>query len=122
MTFEFGPRVRLRARAQFVAVQDNGRRVASRYLTMLAIPNDAGHDRLGIIASRRLGGAVVRNRAKRRVRDIFRRLDPVGSVASGERTLDLVVIPRREVASAPMADLEKEFAAGLRKLRQTRTT
>jgi ribonuclease P protein component len=136
MTLRFGPGVRLRARAQFVAVQSTGRRVASRYLTMLALPNEAGYDRLGIIASRRLGGAVVRNRAKRRVREIFRRLDPLGANApaphganasgppgaatNAPRTLDLVVIPRREVASAPFADLEKEFAAGLRKLRQTR--
>jgi len=122
MTLEFGSRVRLRARAQFVAVQDNGRRVASRHLTMLAIPNDAGHDRLGIIASRRLGGAVLRNRAKRRVREIFRRLDPLGTNASGVRALDLVVIPRREAVSAPFADLEKEFTAGLRKLRQMRAS
>jgi RNase P protein component len=135
MTLRFGRGVRLRARAEFLAVQENGRRVASRYLTMLALPNEAGYDRLGIIASRRLGGAVVRNRAKRRVREIFRRLDPLGAHANAPhgadasgppgatkapRTFDLVVIPRREVASAPFADLEKEFAAGLRKLRQTR--
>jgi len=120
MTLRFGRGVRLRARAEFLAVQENGRRVASRYLTMLALPNEAGYDRLGIIASRRLGGAVVRNRAKRRVREIFRRLDPLGANANAPRTFDLVIIPRREVASAPFADLEKEFAAGLRKLRQTR--
>ena len=120
MTLRFGRGVRLRARSEFLAVQENGRRVASRYLTMLALPNEAGYDRLGIIASRRLGGAVVRNRAKRRVREIFRRLDPLGANANAPRTFDLVIIPRREVASAPFADLEKEFAAGLRKLRQTR--
>ncbi len=120
MTLTFGPRLRLRARGQFVAVQNNGRRVALRYLTMLALPNEAGHDRLGIIASRRLGGAVVRNRAKRRVREIFRRLDPQGVAPGGVRTFDLVVIPKRELASAPFGDLEKEFLAGLRKLRQVR--
>lgn len=40
---------------------------------LYTIPNTLGHPRLGITASRKVGDAVVRNRAKRRVRDIFRR-------------------------------------------------
>src|SRR6188768_2536808 len=50
--------VRLRVRAEFSLVQDQGRRVATRYLTLLAMPNSLNRDRLGIIASRRLGGAI----------------------------------------------------------------
>lgn len=45
--------------------------------------NDAGHPRLGLTASRRVGGAVVRNRLRRRVREHYRqhvRLDRLPAV------------------------------------------
>jgi ribonuclease P protein component len=112
--------VRLRVRAEFSLVQDQGRRVATRYLTLLAMPNSLNRDRLGIIASRRLGGAVLRNRAKRRVREIFRRQEPDAIVGRGLRSLDLVVIPRREVATIPFNVLEEDFRTALGRLDRAR--
>jgi ribonuclease P protein component len=82
-------------------------------MTVLAQPGRASRDRLGIIASRRLGGAVVRNRAKRRLREIFRRQD-----AASSAPLDLVVIPRRELVSAPFPDVIADFQAAIRRLRR----
>ena len=73
MSEAFRSAARLRSRGEFVAVQKSGRRVAGRFLTLLAQPNDHGCDRVGILAARRVGNAVVRTRAKRRVREIFRR-------------------------------------------------
>jgi ribonuclease P protein component len=90
--------------------------VSSRYLTLLGVANDLGRDRLGIIASRRVGDAVTRNRAKRRLREIFRRGEP-DVIAPGTPSLDIVAIARRELASAPFADVRADFHAGLRKLK-----
>jgi ribonuclease P protein component len=118
MPLTFGPGVRLRARPEFMAVQQHGRRVATRYLTLLGSPNTLGRDRLGIIASRRMGGAVVRNRVKRRIREIFRQRE----ANADPRTLDLVVIPRREVATAPIAVIAAEFVSALGRLRRTRAS
>ena len=114
MSQSFGRHVRLRSRAEFVAVQERGRRVASRHMTLLALPNTHGVDRLGVVASRRLGGAVLRNRAKRRVREVFRVGEPGRPVP---HPLDIVVIPRREVTTIVFAELQSEFDAALRKLR-----
>lgn len=83
-------------------------------MTLLALPNTHGVDRLGIIASRRLGGAVLRNAAKRRIREMFRLADPS---APAPRAFDIVVIPRREVVKNTFADLQIEFNAALRKVR-----
>jgi ribonuclease P protein component len=116
MSFRFPREGRLRTRAEFVAVQERGRRVATRYITLLGLPNDRGRDRLGLIASRRLGGAVTRTRAKRRLRELFR-LEESDTVADGQRALDIVAIPRRELASAPHDQLRADFRAALRKLR-----
>lgn len=78
---------------------------------MLAAPNRTGTTRLGIVASKKLGDAVHRNRAKRLIRDVFRRNV---RVADGP-ALDLVVIPRRELFEAPFATLENDFRTVLRR-------
>lgn len=120
MPLRFGPRVRLRARGEFSLVQKQGRRVATTYMTVLALPNSLDCDRLGIIASRRLGGAVMRNLAKRRVREVFRRMEPALSAARGIRSLDVVVIPRRELTTAPFATIESDLASALGRLDRAR--
>ena len=116
MAEPFPANSRLRHRGEFTAVQTGGRRVAARFVTLLATPNALGHDRLGIIASRRLGGAVMRNRAKRRVRELFRHRPIDATMAS----LDIVAIPRREAVEAPFVMLEHDFQSALRKLRSRR--
>ena len=120
MSLTFGPSVRLRSRAEFTAVQDQGRRVATRYMILIGRPNTLDADRLGIIASRRFGGAVMRNRAKRRFREIFRRQAPDAAKARGDQPLDLVAIPRRDMLQAPLTVVEADFRAALRKLRGAR--
>ncbi len=120
MSLRLGPRVRLRARGEFTLVQKQGRRVATTYMTVLALPNSLDSDRLGIIASRRLGGAVTRNLAKRRLREIFRQHHPDTAVARGLRALDLVVIPRRELVTASFALVASDFFGALGRLDRAR--
>ena len=122
MPLTHGPDARLLSRDEFTAVQQHGRRVATRTLTLLAIPNTLGRDRLGIVASRRMGGAVTRNRAKRRIREIFRQRDRSARAADGRRALDLVVIARRESASAPFTEVEKELVTAIGRLRTPRVS
>lgn len=116
MSTRFRPDVRLRRRPEFLAVQQDGRRVSGRFVTVLARPNAVAHDRLGVIASRKVGGAVIRNRAKRRLRDVFRRQQPDAPVA-GLTALDIVVVARRETSAAPMPALEHDVTAAIAKLR-----
>jgi len=71
-------------------------------MTVFVQANQLGRARLGIAATRKLGDAVVRNRAKRLVREVFRRNKPAGG-------LDIVVIPRREMIEADYAHVEAEF-------------
>lgn len=109
-SFQAGDRVR--RRAEFVRVQQQGRRVSGRFVTLLILANDCTAPRLGLIASRKLGPAVARNRAKRRLRDLFRRHR--GALGAGA-ALDIVAIPRRELIAAPFADVEADFLSTLKR-------
>jgi ribonuclease P protein component len=105
---------RLRRPPEFKAVFDQGRRASGRFMTVLLRPNQLQVARLGVVASRKLGGAVQRNRARRRVRDLFRRTKQHQALAGQ----DIVVIPRRELLDAAMAAIEADYQDLLR--RQTR--
>jgi ribonuclease P protein component len=87
-SFSFPKRVRLLKTSDFDRVFAAKRSAIDRLITIYGLPNDCGHPRLGLVASRRIGNAVVRNRWKRLLREAFR-------LSQHELpSLDLVCIPR----------------------------
>lgn len=87
-------------------MQRTGVRTRGRYLTLFVLPNGREATRLGVIATRRMGGAVCRNRSKRRARELFRN----GSRAGG---LDIVVLPHRGFNDASFAALQTDYRTTL---------
>ena len=73
-----------------------------RYSTVFVLANQLAIGRLGIAATKKLGDAVERNRAKRLIREIFRR----NKVAPG---FDVVVIPKRELLETSLTALETDY-------------
>ena len=78
---------------------------------VLCRANEGQQSRFGISIKKQLGGAVVRNRIRRRIREIFRRNS--SEIPSG---WDLVIHPRGSVARANFAQLEAELLNLLRGL------
>lgn len=85
----FGRELRLTKALEFRRVLQRRATASDAVLTVFALPNGRPHARLGLTVARRFGGAVVRNRWKRRVREAFRQRRhemPAG--------YDFVVVPR----------------------------
>ncbi len=104
MPGRFPPASRLRRRGEFTGVFDQGTKKHGRLMSVFVLARAQGVPRIGIAASKKLGGAVDRNLAKRRMREVFR----VGASPVG---LDIVVIPRRELLAAPFESVQREFAS-----------
>ena len=92
----------------------HGRRVfAGRAVVAFASPNRVGDWRVGVTVSRRVRGAVLRNRIRRRLREVARaRLLPADSPAPDRGIgYDVVLIGRPALASLPFPILEEEATA-----------
>ena len=98
----WGPAEHVRKRADFELIYKTGTKRSGRLMTMFTRPREEGVARLGIAATRKMGAAVARNRAKRVVRELFRHHKPA-------TPLDIVVVPRRELLEAPYDRIEAEF-------------
>ena len=110
----FRPIERIRRRAEYQQIYERGVRTHGRYLTLFTLSNALPVGRLGIAATRKFGGAVERNRAKRLIREVFRR----NKIAAG---YDVVVIPKRELLDASLSTLEADYRNLIeRRLRQGR--
>lgn len=98
--------------AQFDAVFKQGRSAGNKVLVLHWMDNGLGHPRLGLVVSRRFGGAVQRNAWKRRIRELFR----LNKRKIGAR--DVVVLPSKQPGArqAGFDELEQSFLKLLRRM------
>jgi len=108
---KFGRAMRIKQGRDFSRVRQDGQRLVHGCLiaNWRKLPADAT-PRLGVVTSGKLGNAVVRNRARRLLREAFRShqhdlMQPV----------DLVLVARASIVGKGFAEVEKDFLATLRR-------
>jgi ribonuclease P protein component len=100
----FSRAYRLTSRRQFVRVYERGRRARREAFTIFGLPNELSASRMGLTVTRRSGSAVVRNRVKRVLRDIFRRHRDTWPL-----TMDIVVNGTSAILRMAPRRVEREF-------------
>jgi ribonuclease P protein component len=103
----------LTKRAQFLFVRAGFRASRGGVLVEARRREPAGAIGVGFTASKKVGGAVVRNRAKRRLREAARRLLPEHGLAG----VDYVLVARQQTPSAPWPALLDDLGNALIRLR-----
>lgn len=104
---EAGPRLEsLKGEWAFARLK-KGRAARGRFVAVRWLPSRAGPARAGLVVSKKVGKAVVRNKIRRRLREILRRmlLPPC----------DLMVVAQPEAATASYAELHRDLAFTLKK-------
>ena len=96
---------------EFRRMYSKGKSGVSPYLVVYYRPNKFGHNRLGVTVSSKLGHAVVRNRMRRRFREIFRLAQP-----NMKQGYDMIIVGRSRSVRSEYRDMAAAFEKVCRKL------
>lgn len=108
--FSFPRLSRLSKGSDFTRLKESGARIVSGCLILnWKVRPDADTPRLGVITSKKVGGAVARNRARRQVREWFRHWR--GSLVPA----DLVVVARQSIAHSASHRIGRDFKTALQR-------
>ena len=103
--------VTLKENYEFRRLYQKGASAVSPAMVLYCRKNRLGRNRLGLVSSTKLGHAVVRNRCRRRLREVYRLRTP-----ELKQGYDIILVARTRTAYAPWAELQKQFLKLCRKL------
>lgn len=105
----YPPRERLRKRVDFKRAEKNKiARLVTKHLVIVAAHNELLHARIGITASKKIGGAVARNRTKRLLREVYRRNKAVFPAGH-----DLILIAKNDMTDSTYHELVAEITRAI---------
>ncbi|MEK7310506.1 MAG: ribonuclease P protein component [Chloroflexota bacterium] len=106
---------RLKANSDFRRVRREGRSWSHPLIVLIARANDLNETRIGVAASKTVGSAVVRNRAKRRLREAVRRAESTMAIG-----WDVLLVARPGLPKAKWSDVTQALAELLNRARLLR--
>ncbi len=101
---------RIKRSADYKRVFETGQKMFGRYVIVFFSPNQLENSRFGIITSKKLGNAVVRNRARRQIREIIRL-----QFNDTKARYDVVIVARAAIVGKTAAQIQKDLYVNFRK-------
>lgn len=95
---------------EYRCIYNNGKRIPGQYIIVFVKENQLLHNRFGIVTSKKLGNAVIRNRSKRIVREVIR--NNLDKIKTG---FDVVIVVRFNIREAVFDQVEKDYLRSMRK-------
>ena len=96
--------VSIKENRTFRRIYQKGKSAVTPFLVLYCRPNGQNHNRLGVTVSTKLGGAVIRNRARRRLREVFRLAQP-----ELKQGYDIILVARSRAVGGPYKKLTDAF-------------
>jgi ribonuclease P protein component len=109
----FRPHERIKKKKDFLFIYKQGKRYRGKYFIFIYLPNNLSSSRMAVVVGKKMGNAVKRNKIKRLMRALFRQ-----NKALLEASIDLIILPQKEVHGAPWLELQKDYAAALKSIAQ----
>lgn len=101
---------RINRKEEYNHIYNNGKKIQGKYIIIFLTANNMEYNRFGIVTSKKVGHAVQRNLAKRRIRAIIQNHLPAFKTG-----FDLVIVARYNIKDALYAALEKDFLNAIKK-------
>lgn len=100
----------LRKQSDFSAIYNKGKSVGERYVVLFYRKNNLPYNRMGFLASKKVGNSVKRNRARRLMKESFRQLEE--KVKEGR---DYILIARNTIGNTSMQEVNKSMFYAFKK-------
>jgi ribonuclease P protein component len=104
---------RIKKKREFSSLYRKGNRYRGKYFKFIYLTNELKHSRMAAVAGRKVGKAVTRNKAKRWIRDLFRR-----NKSLLKSPTDLIIMAKEGMLSAPWKQLEKDYIKAIKHINQ----
>ncbi|MBC7362322.1 MAG: ribonuclease P protein component [Candidatus Aminicenantes bacterium] len=105
------PVERIRKKKDFIELYRKGRRLKGKYFHLVFQPNQLEYSRMGVVVSKKIGKAAVRNKIKRWFKELFRRNKTLLA-----RPYDLVFIAQKEIVGLTWKEMVEEYRSMIDRL------
>jgi len=103
----------LRRKSDFSTIYNKGKSVGEKYIVLFYKKNDLPYNRVAFLASKKVGKSVIRNRARRLMKESYREL--IESRAIKTVGYDFILIARKTIIDLKCADVKKAIEAAMKK-------
>lgn len=108
MNETLNPKERIKKKKEFLLIYKKGKHYKGKYFSLIYLSSDLSFSRIAIVASRKIGNAVQRNKIKRWIRNLFRKNKELL-----KSSVDIVIIPKKNIMKLSWLSLQQEYLSAI---------